>query len=371
MPQDEQFWNPYRLVPVRDTVERTAPRTHERFRGHSGLIAGTIENLTPLFVGAKTMGSHHPPLLRNNRRIIPGSSLKGMLRSLTEIVGGGCFIVHNDRGNERMPASPVPEQMKACRNVRQLCIACRMFGAMERGSDARVHIGKLGFGDALIREDTLNTKSLQILLGNNGVRHEPFYRSPQTGVLDGRSRKLYFHQPKRMESAPPVPQNLQERAWNVDALLPGHHFDFEIQFSNLDDFELSLLLYVLCLEENVSVTIGEDNIRLNGPMRHKIGNAKPLGMGSCRIQIEKLTFLPSPEQRFAAMGGGASRILKGEDLAGEIQERTQRWVTDTSPTMEALRKMMVWDEDDPRGFHYPDYYWFKNNQNSGKPLKTL
>lgn len=356
MPQGQDFWNPYRLVPVRETVNRSAPWTDERYRGHSGLIRCEIENLTPLFVGAQSSTSNHPPLLRENRyRIVPGSSLKGMLRSLAEIVGGGCFVVSDSK-------SPVPPGMEACKRINQLCITCRMFGAMERGQNARVHKGKVAIGDAIIREQIPKTKLFEVLLANNGVRHEQFYRSPHTDILDGKSRKLYFHQPKL---------NIQVHGWPIDALLPGHHFDFQVQFTSLTDEELSLLLYVLHLEEHVEVVVGEKKLRLAGPMRHKIGNAKPLGLGSCRIQLNRLEFLASPAERFSTMNTASNRVLESEDLKSEVKRRIQPLVEDQSPTMTALRKMMVWDENDSRVFRYPTFHEFKSPDMWEAPLKAL
>lgn len=363
MPQGEQFWNPYRLIPVRDKVKRTIPWTDERFRGHNGTIVCTLENLTPLFIGAQTIGQFHPPMLRRNKRVIPGSSLKGMLRSLAEIVGGGCLVVGD-------PKSPAPQDLKACKGADHLCITCGMFGMMERHSNARVHKGKVSIGDAIVRETEIQTKSLEILLYNKGVRHEPFYRSPQTGKLDGKSRKLYFHQPKRTRSTPEIPLTIKKHAWNIDAMLPGHHFDFEVQFTGLNDDELSLLLYIIKLEEDVSVTIEEEKLTLSGPMRHKIGNAKPLGMGSCRIDIRKIIYHPKPKQRFASLKI-ENTVLIDTALAAEIKNRTQALVDDKSPPMTALRKMMVWDEGDSRDFRYPDNQWFGSTTTGGRALKRI
>ncbi|MFH1982994.1 MAG: RAMP superfamily CRISPR-associated protein [Pseudomonadota bacterium] len=345
-------------------MERSTPYTDDRFRGYSGIISGTIENLTPLFIGAQSSGVFHPPLRRAGKQVIPGSSLKGLLRSLAEIVGGGCAVVQD-------PKSPIPRNLVACSHVNQLCIACRMFGAMERHRNARVHKGKVAIGDAEIQEDHIQTKPLQVLLSNNGVRHEPFYRTAGTGNCDGRSRKLYFHQPARRESTPAIPQNIQDRAWNIDALLPGHHFDFDIQFTSLSDDELSLLLYVLCLEPDIAVALGDDKLKLRGPMRHKIGNAKPAGLGSCRIDLHTMLVFPPPRERFKTMTKAGNRKLQGEELECDIRDRIARHVADQSPTMQALRKMMVWDENDQREFHYPDYHWFKAVENNQTPLKPL
>jgi hypothetical protein len=154
-------------------------------------------------------------------------------------------------------------------------------------------------------------------------------------------------------------------------LLPGHIFNFDVEFANLRDSELSLLLYVLCLEENVSVIVGEKNINLKGPMRHKIGNAKPLGLGSCHIAVTNLEFLPPPSQRFTSLAAGKTTSLSGNALIKEIEKRVKPYTQDHSPTMQALRKMMVWDENDQRQFRYPGYKWFQNSKNSNKPLKTI
>ena len=368
MPQQEGFWNPYRLIPVKSEVKREAPLTDEKFAGSSGCISCALENLTPLFVGKNPL---NPQLFLTRKTesgdlpVIPGSSLKGMLRSLAEIVGGGCFLL-GFQGGPKAPTAP-------CDDAGRLCIACRMFGMMERGKGARVHKGKISIGDALLQGEKAETGDFQILLSSCGTRHEPFYRSPHTGRLDGKARKLYFHQPRRQNSVPPVPDNLRSRAWNIKALLAGHRFDFEVRFSNLTDDELNLLVYVLALEENVGVEVGEEGQRivLTGPMRHKVGNAKPLGMGSCRISIGRIVLFAEPQARFESLQQTNDRIIEGDDLVREIESRTRFFAHDRSDTMRDLRKMMVWDENDPRDFHYPDYYWFKNPANSSKTLKAI
>jgi len=360
MPQNETFWNPYRMIPIREEIERKPPSTDEKFKGKSGLISCSLTNLTPLFIGGNRDFKENF-LTRNGKCVIPGSSLKGMLRSLAEIVGGGCFVVAD-------PKVRHDPRYKACDKANSLCIACRMFGMMEL---ARVHRGNVSIGDALVREENPEIKVHDILLSSCGTRHEPFYRSPQTGKLDGKSRKLYFHQPKRTDSVPNIPDNLRSRAWKIRAMRPGHQFNFEVQFSNLEPEELSLLIYVLALEENVHATVEEEKIRLNGPLRHKIGNAKPLGMGSCHVTIEKLVYLADPKERFASLQAVKDKIYEGDALKNEISGMIRGVAQDTSPTMQQLRKMMVWDENDSRNFAYPDYHWFKNPANSRKPLRVI
>ena len=362
MPINEEIWNPYRLIPIREELRRETPVTDEKFTGFSGSLSCSIENLTSLFVGGNRL-YRQQFYSRDGRCVIPGSSLKGMFRSLSEIIGGGCNVT-DSRGQ-------YSKRYAACNRVNALCISCRMFGMMERGSGAKVHKGKISIGDALIREEQIQTKAFEVLLSSCGTRHEPFYRTPGTGKIDGLSRKLYFHQPNRKDSVPVVPQNLKKRARSVNALLPGHHFDFSVDFSNLTEDELSLLVYVISLQENVNVEIGEEALKLNGPMRHKIGNGKPLGLGSCHIKIDKMIIYPSPADRFSSLQQTESTVLTGEDLKEWIQAMTLSITNDTCDTMQQLRKMMVWNESDPRIFGYPDYYWFKDAKNSGKELRAI
>lgn len=362
MPKDETFWNPYRLIPVQDTISKKRPLTDEKFRANSGRIYCTIENLTPLFIGGNRNNSQQF-LTSNGKYTIPGSSLKGMLRSLAEIIGGGCSVTDSNGQFNKMYA--------ACNKIHSLCVTCRMFGMMERGRGAKVHKGKVFISDALIIEEKTETKLFDVLLFSRGMRHEPFYRTPQTGRLDGKSRKFYFHQPKRKDSVPSIPQNLQNRAEKINAILPGCQFEFEIDFVSLEKFELELLVYILALEENVDVIIEDGKIPLKGPMRHKLGYAKPLGLGSCRIDLNKIEYFAAPAERFSSLGQRENTVYERDTLKTLTTTLTQRFVSDTSATMQQLRKMMVWDENDPRDFAYPKNHWFDNASNSGKPLKQI
>jgi CRISPR/Cas system CSM-associated protein Csm3 (group 7 of RAMP superfamily) len=368
MPQDEPFWNPYRLIPVRPEIVRKRPVTDEKFKGISGFIHCTLENLTPLFIGGNRKYKQQF-LTSLGKRIIPGSSLKGMLRSLAEVVGGGCFITGRHKNNEaRYDRTYAP-----CEKINSLCIACRMFGMMERGTNARVHRGKIGIGDGIIENKKPAAVKFDVYLANKGTGHVPFYLSPDSGQLDGKARKLYFHQPGRKNSVPPIPANIRERQTItvIEALLPGHTFSFTLQFSNLVKEELELLVYCLALEPYAEVTIQSGELRLKGPLRHKIGFAKPLGLGSCHISITGLIYMGDPQKRYHSLRQTGETLLQGESLEKEISRLTQKITNDCSPTMRQLRKMLVWDESDPRIFKYPDYKWFRESENSQKQLKKL
>ena len=357
MPVEETFWNPYRMIPVTNK-DRKPPITHEKFQGQSGFITCSLTNLTPLFIGGnKEFGENFLIRLSDRKQIIQGTSLKGMLRSLSEIVGGGCMLITSKR--------------LACNNIESLCIACRMFGMIEKKRNARIHQGKVSIGDAVICTENPETERFQIILDRPKTHHEAFYVTPDTGKFDNKSRKYYFHQAKRTNSVPPVPQAIQYNAKHINAILPGHSFKFTVQFTNLDDQELSLLLYVLALEDEVNVEIKETKEKLRGPLRHKLGNAKPLGLGSCHISVEKLVFLEEPKKRFLSLKKSREIEITGDDLKNKINDMTISFKKDNSKNMQQLRKMTVWDESDERVFKYPGKGWFDNRENSQKRLKAI
>jgi len=375
MPQGESFWNPYRMVPVRSQVVRKKPVTEERFSGQSGVITCSLKNLTSLFVGRGSDSSllSLTFIKRNGRFAIPGSSLKGMLRSVAELVGGGCLVSNSSGKGDRYPN--LDDSYKACGNNRSLCITCRMFGMMGRGRGARVHKGKISIGDALITDDDVRTLSFEVLLMNHGTRHNAFYETPTTGKFDLLSRKMYFHQPRMKEEIPSIPETIRTLMKNdiqtIRAIAPGHEFKFDVSFSNLEPDELQLLVYTLALEEDTKVNLEDGQCPLRGPLRHKIGMAKPLGLGSCQISIERLSILPPPKTRFASLKSLESTVYEGESLARELAKLTEPLAGDTSPTMQHLRKIMIWDERDSRNFRYPDWHWFKTPGNASIKLKRI
>lgn len=371
MPRNEPYWNPYRFVPVKgDKIDRKQPLTGEKFAAgsYSGEVVCSLVNLSPLFIGTNSQATSRPFLVskRNNKPMIPGSSLKGMFRSLTELVGGGCSVIPT-RGATH-------DSLLPCSDNTNLCIACRMFGMMERTRNPRVLKGKVSIGDALLVQGDGRTRGMDVYLGNPKLTHAAFYQSAN-GKVDGKLRKSYFHQPARRDLLAVPTGKAAESKWQIQALpqSPDNRFEFRVQFQNLTKEELSLLLYIITLEEKVSVSIPQEKgkpLNLAGPMRHKVGYAKSLGGGSCHISISSIILQPSPKERFSSLAP-AKTELEGDALQKEIAELTDRFRSDQSPTMQKLRTMMVWCVEDTREFRFPDYRWFKDGQNHQTTLKPI
>jgi hypothetical protein len=105
-----------------------------------------------------------------------------------------------------------------------------------------------------------------------------------------------------------------------------------VDFENLNWQELQLLLYCLVLEESVTVTLSqaalgkrsEGPVTLTGPMRHKIGGAKPQGAGSIGIQMERLTLNEDSVARYRHGPQTARRLEEKEPGQGGLSRPMKR-----------------------------------------------
>lgn len=354
MPQgEESFWNPYRMVVVRDEKpEKKEPVLHHTFKGISGAVKCRITTLTPFLIGKRSDNRDVSFLEREGKPVIPGTSLKGMIRSLAELAGNGCAVVGKS-----------DYKHKPCSSVNSLCITCRIFGMMEQCSNAKVFMGKISFGDGIFQGDKPVYGKHQILMGTPSPRHTAFYKNPDTNENNKTVRKLYFHQPGQEDSPIPPPPGLIERAWQVHPLPKNSIFEFEVTFQNLCDEELDLLLYCLALEEDVTVTF-EGQQETQGPLRHKLGYGKPLGMGSVHIEITQLTLIDMAK-RYRSLAPPI--IFEKGYLTKEIEGRTKGFKSDASTTMTMLRKMLLYNSSDTRDFHWPYFNWFRDTSKDEKP----
>jgi hypothetical protein len=361
MPQGETFWNPYRWVPVsKEEVTRDKPLYRHRFQGLSGRLDCTLEALTPFLIGSSKGDGHFIRSGRTNQPFIPGTSLKGLIRSLAELVGNACIPFPNGYADEKRELSQASEGKGV---DWRLDVAARMFGYLDGG---KVFSGLVRFTDAELRGNAKEIGKFDVVVGQpQPERHKPFYP-------DKERRKFYHHHPGVTGL---VEGTTQTRT--VHPLRPGVQFIFGVDFENLRQEELALLLYCLVLEENVSVTLSKEALRpdaqgpetLTGPLRHKFGGCKPQGGGSVKISIDKMTLYENMADRYRGRAA-ACRVLEGEELHTEVSRRIEPIVKRTDDTMRHLRAMLIYCENDPRKpIEYPSYSWFQQDKGTGKPLK--
>lgn len=344
--------NPYDFVPVdfKRSIERRGPAGHDRFSGLSGEIFCSMVAETPVFLKGRDAGSISQFLMNSNKDyVVPASSLKGLMRSLVETVGHGCFGGMFDGLYEKKSVNHnkyLPSSFKNCTKLTHLCIGCRLFGWL---TDSAVYTGKVLFTDATCPNEgaVVHKPVYTVDLMGPKPRHEAFYINGN--YIAG--RKFYFHFPQGIATK----NEKSDYNAHIKPLDIGSAFNFKVQFTNLDEDELPFLLYVLTLDEN---------------MRHKIGYAKPSGFGSVKIKIESLTLNQTINRYLKGKDQEASYSAdkNAEGLKKYVFDITKKIKEDKSTTMEKLREIWNWDPKCETSYRYPDYHWFQNTANRYKTV---
>lgn len=356
--------------------ERRKPIWHHRLVGPEGqkLYAGQLEIdifvETPLFIIDPRAASTDPKKaalsLRNKqgRYILPGSSLKGMLRNVYETLGNGCLTLFDGtyEGKRVDYTREVPAAFQHCEDNTNLCIACRSFGMLKERQGG-VLLGKVTIGDALVdQEKTYLYEPLYTLaLMGPKPHHASFYLDPERKRIAG--RKFYFHHDPDKEplsESKIIPMGGRPANRYIQPLDRDTRFHARIDFTNLEADEFGALLKAVVLEEG---------------MRHKIGYGKPMGLGSMQIVPTSLKLIDYT-QRYG--GSGAERgmtELKNEEEKNElwqyINEQTdefdKRYLVKVA--MEDLRRIWRWPVDPDVDYYYPSKRdWFDTPDSIGKRI---
>ncbi|MCA9742062.1 hypothetical protein KC734_11010 [candidate division KSB1 bacterium] len=360
--------NPYQFVPLVSPAEPQPVQQHHKFAKdrHTGTLHCRIENLTELFVAGhqeRVPRDTHQKLqfVRDgNTPIIPGSSLKGSIRSVLEALSGSCLILAGD-GRQRderrdrlsywekranhdydLDNGFAPCGMRSAfrQETKKACPACRMFGTLHRNE---VHLGKVHFSRA-VPEAKPDMQDITLEpFGAPGARHRAFYGIPETQFKAPRGRKFYFHRIKGARTS-----SIQSgQTKTVEACLPGAVFTFQVDYQDLSQDELALLVFSLILEE---------------PMRHKIGMGKGVGLGSVKIDITGWQQIDIAD-RYCSIDGG-KRVLPEDALQQALQAQRDCYHTAYANWQQAfasLRDIWRWDPSQPRDPQYPSFKWFKDN----------
>jgi len=258
----------------------------------SGTLELTLRTLTPVHVGSgysdfiKAGNQEYLAALQaskpireegttRRRYLIPGSSLKGAVRSIVEAITRSCIRITQSRHRPY-----IPQGYGGCMSVNDLCIACRLFGAQD-------YQGHVSFEDAVAPKGSL------VLLGT------PLLWTPARGgrglpprYLQGnqaRGRKFYRH-------ARP-PSGVDPRA----CIKSGAELPLRIHFLNLSEAELGVLLTALGLHPD-------------HPFPIKLGGGKPVGLGSVQIILNRVTLLQGVDALKATGRLGQSQTLVGDAL---------------------------------------------------------
>ena len=276
---------PYRFIPLADHVERKEPVGHHKMREGRwyGWLNLTFVAESPLHVAsglivhrddlAPHIGVDIDPdnddllilshVRRGGRRYIPGTSLKGVVRSVVEAITFSC-LSHIDTRKVDKAAEKHDKRLEVLRETcskkaeeTDLCPACSLFGALG-------YAGRVNFRDAFQ------------IAGGGRIARRPVTHPPQPdrsqankhrtqGIIyytsanrkQLRGRKFYLH------GEQPVDATRKYEA--IEVCKKGSQFQGGVDIEGLSDAELGLLLKSLGATQE---------------FRLKIGGSKPFGYGS-------------------------------------------------------------------------------------------
>lgn len=340
--------NPYDFIPLGIPSPRRPPPGHDgrhRDSARSGVIHARLTTLGPFLI-AKQSDRQNVIAPVSAGKIIPGSSLKGMIRSMAEIVGGGCLSLSGSlyhRGQYRYPGASEPTAFKPCSDINNLCITCRMFGALI-GRDSWK--GLVEPGEAHWQGNGVpQTRSFDVIVGQPKPEHAAFYA--KAGKIRG--RKAYYHHPTQIIASAPAQQRQygSRQTISVSAIEAGQTYHFSVRHQGLDAEAYALLLYSLFLEPQLA---------------HKIGWGKPMGFGSVRIEVDAIEEM---DLQARYRGGSKSTVhYSGTDAVSRVQKLTDSFCQDNSEVMQALSNLFAYSgpqEGEDVTWAYPTYDWFQRN----------
>lgn len=199
--------------------------------------------------------------------------------------------------------------LAACKQIEELCPACRVFGWVRKGKDDNnknvAVAGRVKFSQATLQQAAKVLPNLVTLaiLSSPKPTTTRFYLMPSNGPVPEswkskdaeagyddanrfRGRKFYRHHSstwfsRKFSNGKHEYERIDGRADKQnrtvsEVLAAGNDFKFEVNFENLAPIELGALLWALEMEEG---------------MVHRLGYAKPLGFGNVKIQMASVEVL--------------------------------------------------------------------------------
>lgn len=232
----------------------TEPGWERRDPKSSGRWFCRLDPVTPICIHSHfEQQQRHQRGLREQTAVIPGSSLRGMVRNVAEMLGAGCQRLYGTSDNSLL---------KECTKD-AACVVCRVFGFVQ-GAPQYCWRSKVLFSDATAKG--VSWRGYALAAGRHAGGRD-------TGRESGWAVFRHF-EPGAF------------RAGSDWCVMPGRPFFFRVEYINLDPEEFAVLKYALTLEWQ-----GEK-------LHHKLGFAKSLGLGGCRITILEDKSPPIPEAEF-------------------------------------------------------------------------
>ena len=301
-PQPSQILaqKPYHLIPLpKEKPQLQHPKGHDQYyrdRVHGTLhLKLTVQTGLHVSTGVVAMGEDVGqkaiPLIKTmiqgseGQLIIPGSSLKGVVRSTYEAITRSCLCKTKAKPNQ------IPEGYQECRNKTQLCPACRVFGALNWQ-------GLIQFRDAECESTEFRPGFMPSLYQPHPNDYPGYFNQ---GKVAG--RKFYYHTIRVVDKGEQPGLSIQQAAKTFV-------FTTSLPYRNLTQGELGTLLIVLGQDKPNAIAL-------------KVGGGKPIGMGTMTVAVTGLESVDNlRDDRYLSYQIQTQR-LTGKPLQQFIQQAIQ------------------------------------------------
>lgn len=181
-------------------------------------------------------------------------------------------------------------KMQACTSQNECCAACALFGFIaDENGDSQSLASHVRFTDAICEQaDCFDGSYLLPVLSTPRLSSFEFYLSgneknslgPDSENVTIAGRKFYWHAPQNVITKDDdFAEEHPKMAARMQLVKKGSEFAFSVFYDRITEDQLKKLVFALNLGENYA-----------GSVRcHKIGHGKPVGLGSVKITVDRIT----------------------------------------------------------------------------------
>lgn len=218
----------------------------------SGRMEVELEVVTPLHIWSGKLGEKDEFIYKefikyNNNPIIPGTSLKGCVRTIAEIVSNSCVKGYNK------------EFSKEKNDMKNNCIICQTFGYASGKYSLK---SRVRFTDFIMQKGNMEYKNIPKL----------FKPSENTCLKDNKYKGYKFYLNSREVKTGTIP---------IEVAGVGSIFKGQVFFEDITEEQYKLLCF--------SLGLGED-------LYFKLGYGKPCNYGTVKARCVGIDFLKWPSQ---------------------------------------------------------------------------
>ena len=252
--------------------------SHRQYSALCGSLIYEVEAVTPLHIkesGEPSFQSEEAPGYdffslsppKNEKKqpmnareyVIPSSTLKGAVRNIYNLISAN--------------------SCSGCTHINNLCDTCRLFGWVGKENNAEnALMGRLKFSFARPTTD-LYFEWYGAAFGYKGIKSYSVAGNriiPHTAITNTAISR---------HGTAEQPNNLKKNITLNRFAAAGSRFQFQVDFTNLEQDEFNKILWAIALEDSLA---------------HKMGKSKALGFGSCKIRL-KDAYIIFWDDRFSSL----------------------------------------------------------------------